>query len=86
MATVMGSESGQDLGGAASDDLVAASLRAGAEGHVTLDVGDRVEGGRGEDQDAGRVTAIDGDQATVAWDSHITTTQTLSLLRLEARS
>ncbi len=50
----------------------------------TWAIGDRVEGGdTPEDYDTGRVTAVDGDQVTVAWDSQITTTQSASTLRTE---
>lgn len=45
-----------------------------------LKVGQRVEGGCGEDHDTGRVQAIDGDQVTVAWDSGVVTTQAAELL------
>lgn len=48
-----------------------------------LRVGDRVDAGEGEDYDAGRITAIRGDQATVAWDSLTETTQDASLLTRE---
>jgi len=47
-----------------------------------LKIDDRVEGGRGEDHDTGRVVAIDGDQITVAWDSLVVTTQPAELLSL----
>ena len=48
-------------------------------------INDRVEGGiRGtEDHDTGRVTAVDGDQVTVSWDSLVETTQRSDWLRLE---
>jgi hypothetical protein len=43
---------------------------------------DRVEGGETpEDHERGTVLAIDGDQITVGWDSHIQTTQDAALLR-----
>ncbi len=37
-------------------------------------VGTRVCGGEGEDYDEGRIVAIDGDNAMVAWDSGVRTT------------
>lgn len=45
-------------------------------------VGDRVCGGEPgtEDYDEGTVHEIDGDQAEVAWDSQVRTTQAASLL------
>ncbi len=52
--------------------------------NTEMAVGDRVEAGETpDDRDAGEVIAIDGDQATVAWDSLVTTTQHVSLLRPE---
>jgi hypothetical protein len=46
-------------------------------------VGSRVCGGAPgtEDYDEGRVTEVDGDQVTVAWDSQVTTTQRADALR-----
>jgi hypothetical protein len=49
-----------------------------------LRIDQRVEGGEtAADYDAGRVTAIDGDQVTVAWDSGVETIQHASLIRPE---
>lgn len=45
-----------------------------------LKVGDRVEGGTGEDYDRGTVDQIDGEQVTVRWDSLVVTTQPASIL------
>lgn len=49
-----------------------------------IGVGDRVEGGDGEDYDAGSVISIDADNdaATVAWDSGVSTPADLSSLRV----
>lgn len=46
---------------------------------------DRVEGGtRGtDDWDTGRVSGVNGDRVTVAWDSLVETTQHADLLRRE---
>lgn len=44
-----------------------------------FETGDRVTGVY-DDTDIGTVTEIDGDQITVAWDSHVTTTQSASVL------
>lgn len=46
-------------------------------------VGDRVEGGAGEDHDTGRVVRVEGDAVTVAWDQGVTTTQPAGGLHLE---
>lgn len=46
----------------------------------SLKVGDRVEAGEGDDYDTGRIGAIDGDMATVQWDSHVVTQSPLSTL------
>lgn len=45
-------------------------------------IGDHVEGGHGEDRDSGVVSAVDGDQVTVRWDSQVVTTQHFSVLSL----
>lgn len=45
-------------------------------------VGDRVEGGKGEDYDTGTIHSIDEDQVTVSWDSGVRTTQPASIIRL----
>jgi hypothetical protein len=46
--------------------------------------GDQVEGGdTAEDYDRGEVTAVDGDQITVAWGSGVVTTQAAGLLRAQ---
>lgn len=47
----------------------------------SLTVGDRVEAGTGDDYDTGIVDSIDGDTATVRWDSHVVTTAPVSDLR-----
>jgi hypothetical protein len=39
----------------------------------TIKVGDRVEGGEGEDHDTGRVERIDDGMAFVSWDSGVKT-------------
>jgi hypothetical protein len=49
-----------------------------------FEVGDRVEGGEGDDHDTGRVIEIDGDEITVAWDSGVRTTQPADLLKHES--
>ena len=46
-----------------------------------IEVGDRVEGGEGEDRDTGRVERIEGDTAFVAWDSGVKTSAPISALR-----
>jgi small-conductance mechanosensitive channel len=47
-------------------------------------VGDRVEGGKGEDHDMGRIVSIDWKTkvAVVAWDSLVMTPAPLDILRL----
>lgn len=45
-----------------------------------IKINDLVRGGKGEDADTGRVVAIEGETATVAWDSHVTTSAPLSIL------
>lgn len=45
-------------------------------------VGDRVEAGKGEDHDTGRVVEIGGDMAVVSWDSGVRTPAPLSLLKV----
>ena len=44
-------------------------------------VGDRVEGGKGEDYDTGRIESIEGAVVIVAWDSGVKTPASLSSLR-----
>lgn len=49
---------------------------------ATISIGDRVEGGRGEDHDTGVVLEVDGPMVTVQWDSYQTTTGPRDGLRL----
>jgi hypothetical protein len=46
-----------------------------------LKIGSRVQSGEGEDHDTGRIDDIDGDTATVSWDSLVVTPCPLELLR-----
>lgn len=63
-----------------ADDLAAGDVYEA----LCWEVGDRVEGGEGDDHDTGRVAVVRADgQVTVAWDSCIETTQPGSLLRAE---
>jgi hypothetical protein len=41
--------------------------------------GNRVSAGEGEDYDTGTIDRIEGEKATVRWDSHVTTTLPLVL-------
>lgn len=50
--------------------------------HNTINVGDRVEAGDDRDRDTGVVHSVDGDTATVGWDSGVRTTCPLAELRL----
>lgn len=47
---------------------------------MTLEIGDRVESGGGDDHDTGRIIAIDGDRAEVAWRTGVRTWQPLAML------
>lgn len=44
-------------------------------------IGMRVQAGQGEDHDTGRVDKIDGNMATVTWDSLVVTTCPVATLR-----
>jgi hypothetical protein len=60
------------------------SVRLSAK--VQWKVGDRVEGGdTAEDYDTGSVIAVSVGKVTVAWDSHVTTTDEGSHLRPEGK-
>lgn len=53
-----------------------------SDGGITWIVGERVEGGTGEDHDTGRVIDDHGDGTVmVAWDSHVTTPAPVAILR-----
>lgn len=47
----------------------------------SIQVGDRVEAGEGEDHDIGRVERIDGEMAFVSWDSGVKTPCPISDLK-----
>lgn len=40
---------------------------------TTFQIGDRIQAGKGEDFDTGRIIGFDGDMAIVAWDSGVRT-------------
>lgn len=40
---------------------------------MTIKIGDRVTAGEGEDRDTGSVQSVEGDMATVSWDSGVAT-------------
>ncbi len=48
-----------------------------------LEVGDRVAAGEGDDHDHGFIVSIDGENATVAWDTEVRTTAALADLTTE---
>lgn len=43
------------------------------EAHEALEAHTKIEAGKGEDHDTGHILAINGDMATVGWDSGIRT-------------
>ncbi len=51
---------------------------------MTIQISTRIEGGNThDDYDTGRVTEIEGDEVTVAWDSGVSSTQHADVLRPE---
>lgn len=46
-----------------------------------LKVGDRVQGGKGDDYDTGIINSIEDGMAVVAWDSHVVTPCPVELLK-----
>lgn len=52
------------------------------EAQTAMDERTTVEAGKGDDHDTGRIVAIDGDTAMVAWDSGVRTPCALVDLRV----